>query len=195
MINPRSELARAISQFHLADRALTLHCRAWLAVSSSLLPAIDAFWAAERVALRPDWIPDEVRKEGESALRLCAAAQDRKERLAAIRLERLREVFRALGKYYGGLMARDVRGSLASRFQRHLRDALRERRENADRVTVRLRSLTDVEAFEMMITWSSTLGYRSPRAFFADLKLELDLRAGAALANPEQAVRLGMIPS
>ncbi|MWL91801.1 MULTISPECIES: hypothetical protein [Cupriavidus] len=195
MNNARSELAQAVSLYHLADRALHLHCRSWLAVSSSLLPAIERFWAAERVALRPDWIPAHVREEGESALLLCSAAQDRKERLAAVRLERLREVFRALGSYYGAMMARDATGSLAGRFQRHLRDALRERQENADRVKVRLRAVTDVESFEMMITWSRTLGYRSPRDFFVDLRIELDMRSGIAPAALEQAARLGVMPA
>lgn len=181
MSNARSELAEAVSQYHLSERAFHLHCRSWRAFSASLLPAIEKYWAAERLVARIDWIPPGVREEGEEALRLCAAAQDRKERLAAVRLERLQAVFRALGSYQGRIMARDERGSLSTRFERHVRAALRERQENADRVRVRFGSIMDLESFGMMTTWSRALGYRTVRLLFKDLQSELAMRRGAIL--------------
>ncbi|WP_432263124.1 hypothetical protein [Cupriavidus sp. TMH.W2] len=191
----REVLAQAVSRYHMADRRLRLHHQAWRAMSGSLTETIERFWAAERQIPNPEWIPQDLRKEGEFALNLCAQANDRKDRLMQYRHQQLREAFLALGAYYGALMAADVVGSLLARFSRHLEAALQERERNIDRVRVKLTSLMDLESFDLMVSWAKAMGYKTPKAFLSDLLLELEMRQGKRAADMNEAIRLGIVSS
>ncbi|ABO59886.1 hypothetical protein LA345_39880 (plasmid) [Burkholderia vietnamiensis] len=191
----RDALSDAVAKFHLAQRRLRLHNHAWKVLSAPLGEIIDRMWTAERLVPHPDWVPKDVRDQGEAALKLCADANLRKEELTLTCFQMLQAVFLALGAYYGALMARDTAGSLLSRFTRHLSAAFRERELCIDHRRLNASDPLAFESFDSMNTWAKALGYRSPRALFADLALEIDMRRGARPVDATEAVRLGFCAS
>ncbi|WP_425953263.1 hypothetical protein [Ralstonia pseudosolanacearum] len=192
---PRAALAEAVSQYHLVDRRLTLHCQVWRKTSAPLGQKIDRLWAAERQAPCLEFVPADVRREGEAALDLCNSSHDRKESLMRLRHQKLQEVFVELGAYYGQLMASDNRGGLLFRFERYLARAFAERAQNVDHVRVKGVTLADLESFAMMAGWAKALGYRSTRTFVADLSKEIELRSGLRSTALCKEVRLVGLPA
>ncbi|WP_186214515.1 hypothetical protein [Burkholderia gladioli] len=188
----RAALADAVSRFHLADRRLKFHRKMWSARSTGLVAVIDRFWAAERAAPHPDFVPVDLRREGEAAIQLSVNAADRRDRLMHERHDRLVEALSAMGAYFGAMMARDARGSLLHRLQRHMKCALDFRQRNIDGVRPTLPDVFYASEFESMVTWARAIGYRSANALFDDLLLESDMRSGRRALSLDDAERLGM---
>lgn len=190
----RAALADAVSRFHVADRRLKFHRKMWGVRSTGLVEVIDRFWAAERAVPHPDFVPADLRREGEAAIRLSVDAADRRDRLMHERHERLVEALSAMGAYFGAMMARDVCGSLLYRLQRHLKFAQDFRQRNIDGVRPTLPDVFYASEFESMATWAKAIGYRSAHALFDDLQLESDMRSGRRPVSLDDAERLGMVP-
>lgn len=190
----RAALADAVSRFHLADRRLKFNRKVWGVRSAGLVDVIDRFWAAERAVPHPDFVPVDLRREGEAAIRLSVDAADRRDRLMHERHDRLVEALAAMGAYFGSMMARDVGGSLLHRIQRHMRIALDFRERNIDGVRPKLPDVFYAAEFESMATWAQAIGYRTVKALFDDLLLESDMRSGRLTLSLGDAERLGMVP-
>lgn len=189
----RAALADATARFHLANRRLQQHQRSWRRNSKGLNDVIDAFWTYERVAASPDLVPLDIRERGEEALRRCTEANDRRVELIRARYEALQMALRAMGAYYGELMARDLSGSLLMRFRLYLGKALIERSANIDGVRPKLMSLDDLREFDSMIPWAKALGYRSVGALFTDLRMEEDMARGLRPPCLDAATRLNLL--